>query len=85
MAVLCAEGCERVLSSSVKVDGTSFESDEASVTVYYPDSTDTLFSVAKRFHTSSLKLAGDNNISDLVFAGDNPEGKLLGVKKLLIY
>ena len=85
VAVLCAEGCERVLSSSVKVDGTSFESDEASVTVYYPDSTDTLFSVAKRFHTSSLKLAGDNNISDLVFAGDNPEGKLLGVKKLLIY
>lgn len=84
-AVVCAEGSERILSSSAKVDGGDFESVESGVVVYYPDPEDSLFSVAKRFRTSSLKIALDNNISEVVFAGENPEGKLSGVKKLLIY
>lgn len=81
---VCEEGREKILSSS-KADGESYESAGARITVYYPTASDTLFSVAKRFHTSSLKVARDNNIAESVFAADNPEGKLIGIKKLLIY
>ena len=84
-AIICRDGVETILSSSVKVDGGLAESTESGITVYYPDSSDTLFSVAKRFRTSSMKIAMDNNISDVVFAGDNSEGILAGVRKLLIY
>ena len=48
-------------------------------------SSDTLFSVAKRFHTSGLKLAGDNGITEAVFSSDNPTGSLVGVKRVIIY
>ncbi len=75
----------QTLASMTRRDGEKYESDGATVTVYYPVSGDTLFSVAKRHHTSCLKLARDNDISDAVFAADNPEGSLTGVKKLIIY
>ena len=82
---VCEEKRERVLASCSKSDGESYESVGASITVYYPTSEDTLFSVAKRFRTSSLKVARDNDISESVFAADNPDGKLAGVRKLIIY
>ena len=84
-AIVCSEGSERLLSSSVKIEGSLPVSTESSVIVYYPDSKDTLFSVAKKFRTSGLKLARDNDISETVFNNDNPDGCLLGVKRLLIY
>ena len=62
-----------------------FESNSAKIIVYYPTEDDTLFSVAKRYRTSVLKVARDNGISESVFSSENPEGKLLGVKKLVIY
>ena len=76
---------ERVLSSSHAKEGEVFMTAGCSITVYYPTDEDTLFSVAKRFHTSCLKVARDNDISERVFASENPEGKLTGIKKLLIY
>ena len=82
---LCEHRSERILSSCSKSDSESYESVGATITVYYPTEEDTLFSVAKRFHTSSLKVARDNDISESVFAIDNPDGKLTGVKKLIIY
>lgn len=83
--VVCEERCEKILSSSQVKEGEGFESKGARITVYYPTEDDTLFSVAKRFRTSSLKVARDNDISESVFASGNPEGKLTGVKKLIIY
>lgn len=82
---VCEERKEKILSSSQIKEGESYKSSGAKITVYYPSSDDTLFSVAKRFHTSSLKVARDNDISESVFASSNPEGKLTGVKKLIIY
>ena len=81
---VCEVKSEKVLTTMAKTDGAEF-STFAGITVYYPTENDTLFSVAKRFHTSSLKVARDNDISESVFASDNPEGKLVGIKKLLIY
>ncbi len=85
-SVVAIEDCNcRTLSSMTRREGESYDSGESVVTVYYPTDSDTLFSVAKRFHTSSLKVARDNDISDAVFAADNPTGSLSGVKKLIIF
>ncbi len=79
------EGSCRILTSMTRREGEEYESSGSMITVYYPTSSDTLFSVAKRFHTSSLKVARDNDITEEVFAADNPTGSLRGVKKLIIY
>ena len=53
------------------------------ITVYYPSADDTLFSVAKRFHTTAAKLCCDNSIEATASTHDAPDS-LSGVKKLLI-
>ena len=82
---VCEEKREKILSSFVMKENEKYESNGAKITVYYPTDDDTLFSVAKRYRTSVLKVARDNDISESVFASNNPEGKLAGVKKLIIY
>ena len=84
-AILTEDKSQRILSSMSRRVGESYENEGAKITVYYPTSSDTLFSVAKRFHTSTLKLAEDNNITQSVFSSDNPSGSLSGVKKLIVY
>ena len=84
-AIVCEEKKEKILSSSQIKEGENYESEGARITVYYPTDEDTLFSVAKRFRTSVLKVARDNDISESVFASSNPDGKLTGVKKLIIF
>ena len=81
---LSEEKTVRVLSSMNASDSEDSRPSSV-VTVYYPTEGDTLFSVAKRYRTSCLKIAGDNDISSTVFASDNPTGSLSGVKQLLIY
>ena len=85
VVTLCHEACETVLVSSVKRENEKYEKVGATVTVYYPDEGDTLFSVAKKFRTSGLKIARDNDISETVFAAENESGSLNGIKKILIY
>lgn len=75
----------QVLSSMTRCEDVSYDSEGARITVYYPSPEESLFSVAKRFRTSVMKVAKDNDITESVFASDNPDGKLAGVKKLLIY
>ena len=82
---VCEEKCEKILSSFAMKENEKYESDGAKITVYYPSSDDTLFSVAKKYRTSVLKVAKDNEISESVFSAGNPDGKLTGVKKLVIY
>ena len=52
------------------------------ITVYYPDRTDTLWSVAKRYRIPAARLAADNNLSAERAATES--GSLAGVKKLII-
>ena len=68
-----------------RCESDNLKSDEAKIVVYYPSPDETLFSVAKHFRTTSLKVAEDNNILESVFAEDNPAGNLSGIKRLLIY
>ena len=82
---LCEEKNLYVLSSMTRVMDDSESTDGARVTVYYPSADESLFSVAKRFRTPILKVAKDNDITESVFAADNPGGNLSGVKRLIIY
>ena len=84
-AVVLAEEGQTVLSGMSRVECDEKDSSTAKITVYYPAPGDTLFEVAKRFRTSTLKLAEDNNITQSVFSSDNPGGSLSGVKKLIVY
>lgn len=79
------EGCRRVLNSMARREDEEYKSDEARITVYYPSPADTLFSVAKRYRTSMVKVAQDNDITESLFSSDNPSGNLHGIKKLIIY
>lgn len=72
-----------VLESSEAKDGP-LEERGATVTVYYPEPADTLFSVAKAHRTKVLKLARDNALTESVVAGGGG-GALAGVKRLIIY
>ena len=85
VVMISEEQRERVLSTFSIKEGDPLDVKGAKITVYYPTSEDTLFSVAKRFRTSVLKVARDNEISESVFSMGNPDGRLSGVKKLVIY
>ena len=82
---VCQPMQQVVLSSFVKNESEACEPMGSKITVYYPDECETLFSVAKRYRTSSFKLMNDNDIADTVFSSDNENRDLAGIKKLLIY
>ena len=60
-----AEDCERLSECHKGAEATSAAS-TSRITVYYPIEGDTLFSVAKKFHTTVAKLALDNGIDESV-------------------
>ena len=78
------EKCERVLASSIKCDDAPIVRHGSKITVYYPNAKDTLFSVAKKYHTSPTAIASANSLTESVF-GDGVSSALSGVKKLVIF
>ncbi len=56
------------LENCRKAGDASFKVTPSRITVYYPSTDDTLFSVAKKFHTTAEKIARDNGISESVMA-----------------
>ena len=54
------------------------------ITVYYPEESETLFGIAKKFHTTSAKIAADNSLSEPAAMTPDAPGSLSGVKKLVI-
>lgn len=83
--VACEERSESILESMTRVDREEYTSDVAKITVYYPESGESLFSVAKRFRVSPTKIAKDNSLSESVFSSDSSFGSLGEVKRLIIY
>lgn len=80
--VASEDKCERILTECSAIDGEKYESAGACVTVYYPDDTETLFEVAKRFHVSLDRLA-ENNPAAVSAVNDGLAHPT--VKKLLIF
>ena len=61
-----------------------YTKDSSVVTVYYPDAGESLFGIAKRFHTSVDAIARDNRLSESVFAASQSPLGASGVKRLII-
>ena len=77
--------CERVLAASTLREELSWKPQGSRITVYYPSDDETLFSVAKKFHTTVTKVANDNSLTDAVNAGyDTSSYKLSSIKRLII-
>ena len=58
--------------------------EDGKITVYYPDAEDTLFSVARKFRTTSERIAIDNSLSEAAVSDGYAEGSLRGVEMLII-
>ena len=82
--ILSADKEVSILSSAQALDDEPAGSVGSCISVYYPTESDTLFSVAKRFHTTVAKLCDDNSLS-VETAATNSSEKLRGIKKLLIF
>ena len=54
------------------------------ITVYYPDKEESLFEIAKRFHSSVAKIAADNKLAQQTLSASDYPVSLAGVKKLII-
>ena len=71
------------LSKSTLVPDTQVSADTAKIVVYYPEEGESLFDIAKKFHTTVEKVAMDNSLSVKTAVSD-AEPTVSGVKKLLI-
>ena len=83
--------CVRILKDNIikvmtecNVNGEKEEKCSSTVTVYFPDSEDTLFSVAKRFRSTGARIALDNELSEATLSGWDDKDSLHGVKRLII-
>ena len=83
LQVTAAERLEVLVSANAN-EGVRFEKNPARITVYYPESGDTLYSVAKTFHTTKEKLLLDNSIALSASIEEDGEATLAGVKNLII-
>ena len=73
---------ERVLISAQRNENEKVEKTSGRVTVYYTEPSDTLFSVAKRYHTTTAALLESNEITVTTSGGDE-NVKL--PKRLIVY
>ena len=80
---LSADKRQRCLGSSYATD-EEYAKDDSVITVYYPDPSESLFSIAERFHTSVESIAKSNRLSESVFHSLGAPIGDGGVKKLII-
>ena len=80
---LSSERRQRCLGSSYVTD-EEFLRDASVVTVYYPDASESLFGIAKRFHTSVASIAESNRLTESVFASSTEPLSNVGITKLII-
>ena len=78
-----ADRRRRCLGASYVTD-EEYARDESVVTVYYPDASESLFEIAKKFHTSPRAIAESNKLTETVFAASGTPLGTFGVGKLLI-
>ena len=73
----------RVLSECNLVGDMEYPPARSTITVYYPEGDETLFDIAKRYHTTRAKIAADNDLSEATVATSGAISSL-GIKKLII-
>ena len=70
--------------ASCSVSGEPFAKCGSVITVYYPEAGESLFGIAKRYHTSVGAIAEDNSLSESVFSDLSSPILSSGVKRLII-
>ena len=83
-ASVCEDGCEKYLASCNRRVDEKYESCSSRITVYFPDKNDTLFGIAKKFHTTVRDIAVNNSLAESVAKSSSDSSALIGVKKLII-
>ena len=81
---LSEQSSVRILTSCESAEGEGVARDASVITVYYPKRGEKLFDVAKKYKTTSTKIAKDNALADSVLASYDSPDSLVGVKKLII-
>lgn len=74
---------KRCISASYLTD-EEYVRDESVVVAYYPDDSETLFDIAKRFHTSVGAIAARNRLTEEAFASSSATASDLCCKRLII-
>ncbi len=77
------EKSEKCLKSCEITGDNEYTHTSSKITVYYPEENESLFSVAKDFHTTSARIASDNNLTVETMKSDDKE-TLKGVTRLII-
>ena len=75
------ENSTSCLASSFATDEI-YTTDKSCVQVYFPKEKDTLFDIAKRYHTTVARIASVNALTEECVAASSAE--LLGIKRLII-
>lgn len=70
------------LSACAILPQSEYAKSSSRITVYYPSGDESLFEVAKRFHTSAKKIAADNNLVESAALTDS--FNKIGKKKIII-
>lgn len=78
-----SERKQRCLGACYLTD-EEYDKDPSVVTVYYPEPGESIFGVAKKFHTSVSRIAEDNSLTESVFASPHSPLLAFGLKKLVI-
>ena len=78
----CSEVQTKILESASRNENEKIEKCSGRVTVYYTEPTDTLFSVAKRYHTAISTLLENNEIASPTVGG---EEKISLPKRIIVY
>lgn len=81
--ILKSGNVKRVVECNT-VGDSEYSNKLSSVTVYYPEEGETLFEIAKKFHTTSVKIAADNKLTEQTLAYPDSPSSLSGVKKIII-
>lgn len=83
--VTCEEKHIKRLASSRRLADHKFEKSDSRIVIYYPDKSETLFSIAKKYKSTVGKIASDNMLTADVMTDSDGNEMPINVKKLLIY
>ncbi len=75
---------ETVLSKCMLVGDAEYRGGLSKINVYYPDKNETLFDIAKKFHTTAADIAKDNNLNELTALDSSGFELSCGHDKLII-
>ena len=84
-AVITEEKKASAVSAIIPIEATEESGEECTVSVYYPEGTETLWSIAKKYKVSPLSIAEENMLSADCLSSNSIEKPLAGVEKLIIF